>query len=99
MAEEHCVARGPTDHGEHREPHVRQRLRGEAAVTDAQHVGHGLEQGPRVLLQPVGLLQRTNATLLVKMTFRLGLGVRRSGSQICFQYVKSYRHPELKYIC
>ena len=57
MAEEHCVARGPTDHGEHREPHVRQRLRGEAAVTDAQHVGHGLEQGPRVLLQPVGLLQ------------------------------------------
>ena len=30
------------DHGEHGEPHVGERLRGEPAVPDAQHVGHGL---------------------------------------------------------
>ena len=45
------------DHGEHGEPHVGEGLRREAAVADAQHVRHGLEQRPRVLLQPVGLLK------------------------------------------
>ena len=47
------------DHGEHGEPHVRERLGREAAVPDAQHVRHRLEQRPRVLLEPVGLLEES----------------------------------------
>ncbi len=58
MPEEHSVAGGPADHGQHGEPHVRETLGREAAVADAQHVGHGLEQRPRILFQPVGLLQK-----------------------------------------
>ena len=58
MSEEHCVAGRAADHGEHGQPHVGQRLWREAAVADAQHVGHRLEQRPRVLLKPVGLLER-----------------------------------------
>ena len=45
------------DHGEHGEPHVGEGLGREAAVADAEHVRHRLEQRPRVLLQPVRLLQ------------------------------------------
>lgn len=37
---------------QHGEPHVREGLGREAAVADAEHVRHGLEQRPRVLLQP-----------------------------------------------
>ena len=57
MAQEHGVAGGPGDHGEHGEPHVGEGLGREAAVADAEHVRHRLEQRPRVLLQPVRLLQ------------------------------------------
>ena len=56
MTEEEGVASGAADHGEHSEPHVRQRLRWETAVADTQHVRHGFEQRPRVLLQPKRLL-------------------------------------------
>ena len=47
------------DHGEHGEPHVGERLGREATVPDAQHVRHRLEQRPRVLLEPVGLLKES----------------------------------------
>ncbi len=43
VSEEHGVTRGAADHGQHGEPHVGEALRREAAVADAQHVGHGLE--------------------------------------------------------
>ena len=42
MSQEHGVAGGPTDHAEHGQPHVSQRLGGEPAVADTEHVGHGL---------------------------------------------------------
>ena len=42
VAEEHGVAGGPADHAEHGQPHVSQRLGGEPAVADTEHVGHGL---------------------------------------------------------
>lgn len=58
VTEEEGVASGAADHGEHGEPHVGERLRREAAVADAQHVRHGFEQGPRVLLEPERLLYR-----------------------------------------
>ena len=63
MSEEEGVAGGATDHGQHGQPHVRQGLRREAAVTDAQHVRHGLKQRPRVLLQPERLLQRCHTSI------------------------------------
>ena len=46
MSEEHGVADSTADHAEHCQPHVSQGLRGEAAVADAQHMGHGFEQRP-----------------------------------------------------
>ena len=42
VSEEHGVAGGPADHAEHGQPHVSQRLGGEPAVADTEHVGHGL---------------------------------------------------------
>ena len=56
VAEEEGVTRRPADHTQHRQPHVSQRLRRESPVSYAQHVRHGLEQGPRILLQPEGVL-------------------------------------------
>ena len=54
------------DHGEHGEPHVRERLGREAAVPDAEHVRHRLEQRPGVLLQPVGLLKTDKRRALLR---------------------------------
>ena len=42
VAQEHGVAGGATDHAQHGQPHVSQRLRGEPAVADTEHVGHRL---------------------------------------------------------
>ncbi|KAH9400592.1 hypothetical protein TYRP_002160 [Tyrophagus putrescentiae] len=53
VAEEEGVAGGAGDHAQQCQPHVRQRLRGKAAVADAQHVRHGLEQRPGVLVEPL----------------------------------------------
>ena len=63
MAEEEGVTRGAADHGQHGQPHVGQRLRRESAVTDAEHVRHGFEQGPRVLLQPERFLNHSIQSL------------------------------------
>lgn len=57
MSEKEGVASSSTDHGQHCQPHVGQRLGREPSVTDAQHVRHGFEEGPRVLLQPERFLQ------------------------------------------
>lgn len=59
VADEEGVAGRARDHGDHGQPQVRQVLRRESPVADAQHVGHGLEERPRILLQPVGFLQRS----------------------------------------
>ena len=56
VAEDHGVAGGARHHAEHRQPQVRHVLRGEPPVSDAQHVRHGLEQRPGVLLPPPGFL-------------------------------------------
>ena len=56
MTKEHSVTGSTTDHRQHGEPHVCQALRREAPVTNAQHVRHGFEHGPGVLLEPVRFL-------------------------------------------
>ena len=66
MSEEHGVAGGPRHHAEDGQPQVRQVLWRESSVTDTEHVGHGLEQGPRVLLEPPLVL----LALLVKSLYR-----------------------------
>ena len=58
MAEKHGVASGSADHAQHSQPHVSQGLRRETTIPDAEHVGHCLEEGPRVLLKPVGFLEQ-----------------------------------------
>ena len=60
MSKEHGVTGSTTDHRQHGEPHVCQALRREAPVANAQHVRHGFEHGPRVLLKPVSLLEANN---------------------------------------
>ena len=52
VSKEHGVAGGPRHHAEDGQPQVRQVLWRESAVADAEHVGHRLEQRPRVLLEP-----------------------------------------------
>lgn len=64
---ERCVkgrgGRGHTDgageHRDHSEPGVGQVLGDGPPVADAQHVRHGLEQRPRVLLGPAAVLDAT----------------------------------------
>ena len=56
VAQDQGKAGGPGNHGDHGEPQVGHVLRGEPPVANTQHVGHGLEQGPGVLLPPVNLL-------------------------------------------
>lgn len=46
MTEEERITRCSGDHRQHGEPHVRQGLRWKPAVPDAEHMRHGLEQGP-----------------------------------------------------
>ena len=57
MAEEHCITCGPTDHWQHSQPHVRHALRWKTTITNAQHVWHGFEHGPRVLFEPICFLE------------------------------------------
>lgn len=57
MAHKHSIARCSNDHAEDGEPNVRHSHRRIHAVTDAQHVTHGLEEGIRVLLAPRIILQ------------------------------------------
>lgn len=49
-----CRAR---NHGEHGQPHVGQWLGRKSPITNTEHMGHGFEQRPWVLFQPIGLLQ------------------------------------------
>ena len=42
------------------QPKVGDALRREPAVADAQHVRHRLEEGPRVLVPPVGILSQNS---------------------------------------
>lgn len=57
MAHEHSIACCSNDHAEDGEPNVCHSHRRVHAVTDAQHVTHGLEEGIRVLLSPRIILQ------------------------------------------
>lgn len=52
MANEHGITGRSHDHTEHGQPNVRHALRGLSAVSNAQHVAHGLEEGERVELAP-----------------------------------------------
>lgn len=56
MADEHGVAGGPDDHTEHGEPHISHPFWSLGAVTDTQHVAHGLEQSIGVLHAPCVVL-------------------------------------------
>lgn len=57
MAQEQRVTGGSAYHGQHGQPHVTQRLRRKPTVANAQHVRHGFEQRPRILLRPVCFLE------------------------------------------
>ena len=57
VSDEERVAGRAREHAHHRQPDVRRALRGVASVPDTQHVGERLEQRPRVLLRPIGVLQ------------------------------------------
>lgn len=67
---------GAGEHRDHSEPGVGQVLGDGPPVADAQHVRHGLEQRPRVLLGPAAVLremrchERMNAcsTLMYSIT-------------------------------
>lgn len=52
MANKHGVAGRSHDHTEHGQPDVRHALWGLPAVSNAQHVTHGLEEGEGVELAP-----------------------------------------------
>ena len=58
LTDEEGVAGGPAQHRHHQQPEVLHVSRGLFAIAYAQHVRHGSEQGPAVLLSPVGLLQQ-----------------------------------------
>lgn len=73
MAEEECVARGAADHGQHGQPHVRERLWREAAVSDTQHVGHRFEQRPRILFQPERLLKHHQSSVELRQCLPFGM--------------------------
>ena len=60
MTEDEREAGGPGDHRDHGQPEVGHVLGREPAVADTEHVRHGLEQGPGVLLPPAHLLQLLN---------------------------------------
>lgn len=57
VSEEKCITGSTADHAEHSEPHVGQGLRWKPSVSYAEHVRHGFEKGPRVLLQPERILE------------------------------------------
>lgn len=52
MTDEQGVTRSAGHHRDDRDPRFADALRRILAVTDAEHVGHGLEESPRVLLKP-----------------------------------------------
>ena len=56
MTKEHGVAGSPHDHADHGEPNVRHALWRVGAVSYAQHVTHGHEQGVGVLKVPRRIL-------------------------------------------
>lgn len=58
VANKHGVASGSNNHTQHGEPDIGQTLRGLAAITDAQHVTHGLEHSEGVELGPGVVLWR-----------------------------------------
>ena len=57
VSEEKCITGSTADHAEHSEPHVGQGLRWKPSVSYAEHVRHGFEKGPWVLLQPERVLE------------------------------------------
>jgi len=59
MADEQCVAGGTGQHTDHGQPDVGRALWRVPAKPDTQHVWQRLEQSPRVLLQPLGVLNDT----------------------------------------
>lgn len=63
MADKQGVARCSSQHTYHRQPHIRYILWRISAVTDAEHVRQSLEQRPRVLFWPIGVLHGTTVQL------------------------------------
>lgn len=66
MSDEHGIASSSADHAQHCKPHFRQVLRRKAAISNAQHVRHSLEQSPAVLLVPWRSLEKRPITIRIK---------------------------------
>jgi hypothetical protein len=58
MTDEQRVAGRAGQHTDHGQPHVGRTLWGVSTEPYTQHVRQGLEESPRVLLQPVRVLNR-----------------------------------------
>ena len=72
VADEHRVARRTGQHADHGQPDVRRALRWVAPVADTQHVGKRLEERPRILFRPVGVLSVTRTeTIIEKYKFTM----------------------------
>lgn len=52
MTQEQSVTRCPTYHGKHGEPHIGETLRWKSTIPDAEHMGHGFKERPRILFEP-----------------------------------------------
>jgi len=67
MTNKERVARGSGQHTDHRQPDIGYTLWGVATKAYAQHVRQSLEQRPRVLLPPVGVLSNNTPTTGIRL--------------------------------
>ena len=58
MTHKEGIAGGSGHHADDGDPSLTYAGRGEASITNRKHVGHGFEESPGVLLEPVCILKR-----------------------------------------
>lgn len=70
VPDKHGIAGGTHDHAQHGQPNIRHALRSLSAVSDAQHVTHGLEQSVGVLHAPRVILRQTHTQMNLSWRFK-----------------------------
>ena len=66
VSDEEGVAGGPTNHADHDQPQIQDGSGRLLAVAYTQHVRHGPEQSPAVLLRPLSALNYNYAQIISK---------------------------------
>ena len=97
VSQEHGVTGGSSHHAEYGQPEVCQVLRGKPAVTDTQHVGHRLEQGPGVLLEPPHILDKVIQMIrfdITMETFSSLMPTQESWGKPWSMGTRNWRHPD-----